>query len=135
MLVKIITESSNWTSVVHLPYSIGDIVKIESPRSCLPNSAITTFFHLDKSLSYDKIIEDESILRDYPELRNDKNEWKVVDIKKIPFVSSLAVLLVNRSKQYIVMSQPTRVTFGINRDILRLVREGKKRIKNITLKE
>jgi len=125
----IITNPKGMMACYHAPYSIGDIVKIKEPSSCLSDLIITKVFNVKNPLYYPKRLGCEKWFNDYPLLKNDNNEWKIIDCKAL-YIGSFAILLVNRLKQYVVMCQSTKMPY---KGVITVVRKGKKRKNKIEL--
>lgn len=86
---------------MEVSFSLGDVVKITNPGSCIVNYAITTMFGIENP----RTIEENTnpILKGYPNLCDNNDEWRVEKIIAT-YWTCIFILLKNRRSQYTALS-------------------------------
>ena len=108
-------------------FSLGDVVKITNPGSCIPNYAITTMFGIENP----RTIEENTIpfLKGYPYLDGNNDEWRVEKITT-KYYTCIFILLKNRISQYCALSHSI-----VGAEPIRVIREYKgNRIERMSFK-
>lgn len=82
-------------------FSLGDVVKITNPNSCIPNYAITTLFGIENPITIKE--NTNPFLKEYPNLNGNNDEWRVEKIMGI-YSECIFILLKNRCGQYTALS-------------------------------
>ena len=112
---------------MEVSFSLGDVVKITNPGSCIPNYTITTMFGIENPRTIKE--NTNPLLKEYPYLHNNNDEWRVEKIIA-QYKTCIFILLKNRISQYCVLSH---TIFGT--EPIRVIREYKgNRIERMSFK-
>lgn len=112
---------------MEVSFSLGDVVKIINPGSCIPNDAITTLFGIENPRTIKEYLD--GFLRTYPNLQGNNDEWRVEKITA-NYSTCIFILLKNRCCQYIALSHSM-----VGAEPIRVIRKYKgKRIEKMSFK-
>lgn len=122
-MVIILSSQNKPPKRIVVSFSLGDVVKITNPGSCIPNYSITTIFGIENPRTIDPL------LKGYPYLHGNNDEWRVEKIIAT-YCTCILILLKNRISQYCALSYSI-----VSAEPIRVIRKYKgKRIERMSFK-
>ncbi len=126
-MVIILSSPNRLPKRMEVSFSLGDVVKITNPNSCMENHTITTMFGIENPRTIKE--HTNPFLRGYPNLYGNNDEWRVEKIMG-KYCTSILILLKNRRGQYTALSHSM-----VGAEPIRVIRKYKgNRIERMSIK-